>query len=132
MPPLDTLARTCWGEARGDGRSGMTAVACVVMNRVKVPCWWGHDVVSVCVQPRQFSCWDQGDPNRAKLLAVNETDPEYAIALEIAASALAGTLVDTTNGATSYKTTVLPWPTGWGSPRNPVAVVGHQSFYCLE
>ena len=33
---IDVLARTIWGEARGEGTSGMSAVACVVINRVKI------------------------------------------------------------------------------------------------
>ena len=32
----DTLARTLWGEARGEGHYGMEAVASVILNRVKI------------------------------------------------------------------------------------------------
>ncbi|MGG6879769.1 UNVERIFIED_CONTAM: cell wall hydrolase, partial [Pseudomonas aeruginosa] len=30
---LDTLTKTIWGEARGEGREGMIAVAWVILNR---------------------------------------------------------------------------------------------------
>lgn len=32
---IDIMARTAWGEARGEGQSGMQAVLNVIMNRVK-------------------------------------------------------------------------------------------------
>ena len=53
----DTLARTLWGEARNQGQCGMAAVAHVVLNRAAHPRWWGHDIISVCRAPEQFSCW---------------------------------------------------------------------------
>ena len=49
MSDLDTLARTLWAEARGEGVAGMEAVAAVIMNRVNAdlgnddkPDWWGE------------------------------------------------------------------------------------------
>jgi len=33
--PLDTMARTVWGEARGEGERGMEAIAWVIKNRAK-------------------------------------------------------------------------------------------------
>ena len=35
MDDLQILARTLFGEARGEGDEGIEAVACVVMNRFK-------------------------------------------------------------------------------------------------
>ena len=37
---VDILARTIYGEARGEGQEGMEAVACVVMNRYKDHKWY--------------------------------------------------------------------------------------------
>ena len=34
MSDLDILARTIYGEARGEGQEGMEAVACVVIVRI--------------------------------------------------------------------------------------------------
>lgn len=128
---IDTLARTIWGEARGQGVAGMIAVANVVMNRVAKPGWWGRDVPSVCLKKYQFSCWNQGDPNLKKLLTVTEADPQFDQAVAIATKAVAGELADTTNHATSYKESALPWPADWGRPVDPVAVIGQHSFYIL-
>ena len=38
---LDLLARTVWGEARGECFRGKLAVAWVARNRAEHPRWWG-------------------------------------------------------------------------------------------
>ena len=131
---VDTLARTLWGEARGEGAKGMEAVAQVILNRVKVAeakngYWWGRDIISVCQKPYQFSCWNRSDPNYKQLLAVTEKDIHYATAVRIARRAVAGTLKDTTNGATHYHAkSVAP---DWAAGQTPSAVIGHHIFYKL-
>lgn len=128
----DILARTLWGEARGEGSIGMAAVANVIMNRVRHPTWWGHDAVSVCLTPWQFSSWNAADPNRAKLLAVTDEDPQFVTALIIAKQALAGRLPDITEGSTTYKTKWLAWPSSWGEPVPARVTIGNQVFYNLD
>lgn len=124
---LDTLARTLWGEARGEGRHGMHAVASVILNRAARPGWWGRSVTEVCLRPRQFSCWLAGDPNRPKLLRVQPSDTAFALALEIAARALAGRLPDITHGSTHYHAVeVAP---SWARGRAPCVVIGRHAFY---
>ena len=102
--PVDVVARTCWGEARGLGQSGMLAVAFVIRNRAVSPRWWGTDFVTVCLQAWQFSCWNENDPNRAKLIAVTAgTDQQFAEALAIADQIVCGKCgEDITLGADSY------------------------------
>jgi N-acetylmuramoyl-L-alanine amidase len=134
---LDTLARTIWGEARGEGAAGMEAVASCVMNRVYMdlghdgrPDWWGEGVAGVCRKPWQFSCWNATDPNRRKLEAVDETDPMFRKALEIAERAIGGRLIDRTGGATHYHTkSIRP---RWSEGRAPTASIGWHLFYRLE
>lgn len=126
--PVDVLARTVWGEARGEGRAGMVAVANVAVNRAASPRWWGHDIISVCLQPWQFSCRNKNDPNAAKLAAVNDSDPYFNQALSISALACAGTLADTTNGATHYFVTKSTIP-AWALALTPCAIIGRHSFY---
>ena len=48
----DILARTIYGEARGESISGMEAVASVVLNRVAFAkrrgCfWWGKEMIPI-------------------------------------------------------------------------------------
>lgn len=129
--PADTLARTVWAEARGEGVAGMEAVSAVIINRARFPRWWGRDVESVCRAPWQFSCWNSDDPNLPKLRAVTTADPQFRQAAAIAARALAGTLPDPTGGADSYFDPRAASP-AWANGRRPVAVIGNHRFYRLE
>ncbi len=133
---IDVLARTVWGEARGEGARGMDAVACVVLNRVKIAddnggkYWWGNNIISVCQKPYQFSCWNRSDPNYKKVQSVTEkTDIHFATAMRIARRAIAGTLDDTTNGADHYhEKSILPH---WARGQTPTIKIGNHIFYKL-
>lgn len=129
--PIDILARTIWGEARNQGRIGMEAVASVIMQRAQNPRWWGSDVVSCCQKPRQFSCWNPGDPNRAKMLRVTEQDPTFATALVVARDALAGRLTDRTHGADSYANLGICSP-AWAEPDKVTCKIGDHTFFRME
>lgn len=124
----DVLARTVWGEARGEPRAGREAVAAVVVNRVAAGRRaWGLSVAAACLAPRQFSCWNADDPNRPKLLAVGPADRAFAECLAVARLALAGRLPDPTGGATHYHAAgILP---RWARGRAPSAAIGRHVFY---
>lgn len=124
---LDVLARTLWGEARGEGRDGMRGVASVICNRTSRPGWWGRSIAEVCLKPWQFSCWLESDPNRVKLLAVDGRDRAYATALSVATDALAGILPDYTFGATHYH--AVDCAPDWARGRTPCVVIGRHAFY---
>ncbi len=132
---IDTLARTLWGEAHGDGEAGMVAIAAIVVNRVRISTaldgrhWWGATIESVCRSRAQFSCWNPGNPDRAQLLALDDRDTQFRLARAIAERAVDGLLHDPTYGATSYKLVGQPWPPSWGRPRLPLATIGHHEFY---
>lgn len=136
----DILARTIWGEARGQGYAGMQAVASVIMNRVRTvqryPNYktrWGSGVAGVCKHPYQFSVWNKNDPNLPKMLAVTTANADFRTALSIAEKAVAGKLPDNTGGATYYHTTAIrpEWVKDSGNPR-PILVVGNHAFYATE
>ena len=124
---IDTLARTVWGEARGEGEVGMQAVAAVVVNRARCAPKWGGTVEEVCRRPKQFSCWNAGDPNRASLLAVTQADAKFNTCLQIAAEAINGTLTDPTNGATHYYAIGID-PPSWATGQ-PCAEIKHHVFF---
>jgi N-acetylmuramoyl-L-alanine amidase len=125
---IDVLARTIWGEARGEPLPGMEAVAAVVVNRVAAKRRsWGASAAEVCLARRQFSCWNADDPNRAKLLALRPGDPLFETCLRVARRALAGVLADPTGGATHYHARgVHP---RWARGRTPSAEIGRHVFY---
>ncbi|MGE5515311.1 MAG: cell wall hydrolase [Bacteroidota bacterium] len=125
--PADILARTLWGEARGETVRGIEAVSAVVMNRVRRGGWWGNTVETVCLKPLQFSCWNPSDPNRVKLERVDEDDRQFRVCLRIARRAIAGSVDDPTNGATHYHVRgLLP---AWSRDRTPSAEIGNHLFY---
>lgn len=132
---VDVLARTLWGEARGEGVQGMEAVAGVILNRVAVAqarggkFWWGGDLIQVCQKPYQFSCWNRSDPNFRKLQDVDATDLYFATAQRIARRAVEGVLSDQTGGATHYhERSITP---NWAKGVVPCATIGRHIFYRL-
>ena len=82
----DVVAMTILGEARGEGKAGMYAVACVIAQR---SIEWKRNGKSitprqVCLQAWQFSCWNKNDPNRKKLPALLKTHQHAAYAKMLA------------------------------------------------
>jgi spore germination cell wall hydrolase CwlJ-like protein len=126
---VDVLARTIWGEARGEEQLGREGVAAVVLNRLKrgQPHRFGATIADVCLKPRQFSCWNADDPNFEKLQRVDETDRHFRACIEIAERAVNGTLLDPTNGSDHYHTIhVSPV---WSMEKQPAVVIGVHKFY---
>lgn len=130
--PIDVLGRTIYGEARNQGRTGMEAVASVILNRARNPRWWGGpDIISVCLKPWQFSCWNRRDPNLPRLESVTGADPAFTTALAVADDAVNGKLRDPTENADSYFAVgiVLPY---WADAAKHTVTIGAHAFYRLE
>lgn len=92
LADIDILARSVWGEARGepsfDARWG---VACVIVNRWKSKKWFAGDTLeATCKFPWQISSWNRGDPNRQKMLDVTYDDRHLRECMEAAMKALNG------------------------------------------
>jgi len=85
---LNLPAVTIWREARGEGQPGMLAVAFVIRNRAQQGKPWPHDPDRVCLQRKQFSCWNDNDHQR-------DLYP------------------DSTLDATTYETAVAAWESAW-------------------
>lgn len=137
LDDVDILARTIYGEARSEGKEGMEAVACVIMNRYKAEKWFtgycvkeGQKIPSIaqtCLKKFQFSCWNKNDPNLAKIKKVDLSDAVFRQCYEIAKAATNGTLADFTNGATYYHTRQIK-PV-WALKHTPCYVVKNHLFY---
>lgn len=144
---LQVLAGTIAGEARGDIPADQQGVACVVMNRATEakayvaehgkphPLYGDGTARSACLAHEQFDAWMPGDPNRIWINAQSwdgsSMDRSVQAAIVMAGKALAGQLPDITKGATSYKTTTLPWPSEWGPEVQPLVILGEQAYYRL-
>lgn len=141
---LDVLARTIYGEARGEDIAGKVAVANVVMNRVKTfrsliasgvrKLTFGNgSITSACLYKYQFSCWNEKDPNREKILAVKGSDLYFAECIVVAKVAMAGLLVDNTAGSTHYHVISMGFPPSWlhpgEGPPKPAVLIGKHAFY---
>ena len=131
MTNQEVLARTIWGEARGEGHAGMVAVACVVRNRVRNPRWWGETWPTVCWRHAQFSCWNSADPNFHEMRAVTEADPAYADALTIAAGIISGEIEDVTRNADAYADLAVCDP-AWFDASKITVRIGRHTFFRLE
>lgn len=121
------LARTIWGEARGETFVGRICVANVIINRLKKRPRYGSSVRSVCLKPWQFSCWNEKDPNRAKLLSVEKHDAIFQECLVLSKLANMRALHDMVNGSAHYHAKhVKP---KWAKGLEPVTVIGNHVFY---
>lgn len=129
---IDVLARTIYGEARGEKLNGMEAVASVVLNRQKISkqkkkYWWGNSIAEICKKPKQFSCWNKNDINYGLISRVDENNPVFCICKRIAMRAVSGFVEDKTRGATHYHTkSIRPV---WTLGKIPCCEIGSHIFY---
>ena len=124
-----TLARTVWGEARGENEAGKKAVVCTVLNRFKSGRWYaGKTIAETCKKPWQYSCWNKGDPNLAKMqtLGYVELKPYIELIKMVEEEG------DITHGATHYyNPKACPKPK-WAIGSQPCYVCGsHLFFRCV-
>lgn len=129
----DILARTLWGEARGESLAGQIAVAWTIRNRVndgKTKSWWGEGYAGVCQKPYQFSCWNKSDLNYAYLSGVKSIPfREFAQAQIAADQVLAGKVPDPTGGATHYYAATMPRAPAWAAKAKQTLKLGHHVFF---
>jgi N-acetylmuramoyl-L-alanine amidase len=128
----EIVARTVYGEARGEGPVGQAAVTWVIRNRADHPSWYGRSLREVCLKgtpggQHQFDCWDDNDPNRAKILALSSDDPALQGIQAIVDDVLAGKIPDPTGGAIYYHTKAVT--TRFDATRVQTAEIGHQVFF---
>lgn len=145
-------AATLVGEARGEGYEGMQAVINVAVNRLDSPVTWWHrqdgdgipddTLAAVCLDPLQFSCWNDGkqrgkkkDPNYDSCLSLADPErffdnlaiPAYARAVSIVLRALHGDLPDITKGSTHYHAKAIN--PSWAKGKNPALALRNHLFY---
>lgn len=132
------LALTIYGEARGEPFPGKLGVGWVVRNRAENPGWWGGpSLADVCLHRWQFSCWNENDPNSGQLHRFGTDDlledAELRVCLRAALEVTSPSGVDISHGADHYVRT--DWLTSaklrpnWANGHDPVAEIGHHSFY---
>ena len=136
-PELDVvdahwLALTMWGEARREGEAGMRAVGHVIDNRRRAGIHGGF-VTDTVSAPFQFSAWNRNDPNRARMMELENTSDEDAdarawrLARQIAEEILAGRSADPTGGALFYHSVAVA--PRWSAGVAPTARIGDHLFF---
>jgi|SRR3989344_4213166 len=100
------LARMLYGEARNCSDNEKIAIAWTAVNRANDGKKWnGETVRGAILKPLQYSCFNTGDPNRAKLM--NPDGHYFERCLEVAEGVLNGTHKDNTKGAMHYHTIAI-------------------------
>ena len=125
---IDTVARTVYGEARGEGTDGRLAVAHVIQNRLMDPTQrYGGTYEEVCKKAAQFSCWNADDPNRMKLMMVTLSDPWFRQCYCAALHVICLWEKDSTGGSKHYHhEDITPY---WAKEKRPVRKIGVHVFY---
>lgn len=132
---IEVMAKTLWAESRGEGKAGMEAVACVILNRCRDPQdRWPDMPAEVCKQRLQFSCWNSDDPNLPKLMQIDHADASYRMAYAIAARAVADDVADKTGAANHYLSRQLfnsPKRPPWADPDKVTVTISNHVFLKL-
>ena len=138
---LEFVAKTIYGEARGEFNKGKQAVGYVICNRAKIakryveqyghghPLYGSGTPASACTVAYQFSCWNIGDENLPIITNLDIHSTKALPSLGAAKVALEETLPDPSNGATHYH--ALGINPDWAEGQIPCASIGNHVFYNL-
>ena len=126
-PDFLVLVYTILGEARGEGKKGMYAVACVIQQRAE-----NRKITpaQVCKQKKQFSIWNNVKNDRELRFLLKSPSAEYAkdlaIDIEIGKKLYQGV----TKHADHYHTLkVKPY---WANNKKKTVKIGNHIFYKLR
>ena len=129
---VDILARTIYGEARGElfkyGIASLIAIANVVFNRAKKN--FAPTVAEVCMAPYQFSCWNEHDINYKKIKEVTTECSVFRTCREVAINVLSDKWPDLTDGCDHYHNKAIR--PAWAMYLEPKRVFGSHYFYNLK
>jgi spore germination cell wall hydrolase CwlJ-like protein len=139
MRPLNDkeyVALTIYGEARGESFDGKMAVASVLRNRF-LSHRWGISYASVCLSPKQFSCWNVEDPNLPLLRTFGQAlsygtvpdDAAVRVCLWIADGVLGSYFPSTVEQATHYFAASMLHAPAWASTGHFVGQRGGHLFF---
>ncbi len=140
LSPLEVLSLTIIGEARGEPIESQVAVGCVIRNRLHSNTAKYKDYKDVCLEPKQFSCWNEGDPNRDYLNELGQkmldgqviNDPYLRQCLLVAHGIADWAIIDNTKGAMNYVTIALfhsPDRPNWTRAVANYVTRGNQVFF---
>lgn len=121
------MAQTIWGEARGETNEGKYAIAHVIKNRFDSKKWFSADTLEgVCKKKWQFSCWNDGDPNKEKMEQLTHGDIKDFV--DIANNVLNGHHDSNVGKSTHYYADYIKEP-DWAEGKTPITKIGVHHFY---
>ena len=119
-----------WGEMRGGTREAQENVAQVILNRKAAQP--SLTIAEICLAPLQFSCWNENDPNRPKILNPHYHQGTYwETCAEIAWGALHGTNPNRIANACNYYACSDRNPPKWAYPPSIITHVDGFSRFVL-
>jgi spore germination cell wall hydrolase CwlJ-like protein len=140
----EVLARTIFAEARSEPEEGQIAIGYVIKYRAALAkayvakhgqphrLFGDGTIAGACLASfraiHQFSCWNEKDPNRAKALKADHSDPRFCRAHQIARDVIAGKAEDRLLEATHYYNPDVVRMPGWAKGL-PFASIGHHRFF---
>ena len=131
----DTLAQTLLGEARGEDKAGLYAIACIVKRRMELKSY-PNTAMAVCLEPSQFDYWTQrkrvkwDDQNRANVRRLMKGNTELVRYAKMLAVNINRVDLNYTKNADHYCT--LDTHNYWTKGRKPVAIIGQHKFFKLR
>lgn len=128
IDPVDymTIALTLWREARGESLTAKRAIYWVIQNRVR-DTRWPDTAYSVCLQPKQFSCFNRTDVN-STLWPYERNISDWHAWLDCRA-VLADPGPDPTRGANHYHHKAIT--PSWHDAKKITARIGNHIFLKL-
>ena len=126
------VALTILGEARGEGKTGMYAVGCVIQKRASER---NLTPLKVCLQPYQFSVWNAGKGKVKKESELHYLwkSPSKMYARELARAICQGKKLEQkfTGNANHYHAIKIKKKPYWTKDKKAVKVIGNHIFYRL-
>ena len=120
---IEINAATICAEAGGEPYAGKVAVGDVIATRAKAT---GHSLRQICLQPRQFSCWNNRGTMEQRMQTMRKHpawDECVAIARKISEPGYRPT-----SPATYYANLALCSP-AWTAAMKRIAVIGRHTFF---
>jgi N-acetylmuramoyl-L-alanine amidase len=121
---------TLWAECRSEPLEGMLAVAEVIRRRTKDHYNSDGTLTGTCCKPYQFSCWNQDDKQRLRMLNLSDQDSMVMRMRDVWENS---EFTDYSNGAVLYYSPDAMRPPGsvpeWTKDCRLVATIGRHLFY---
>ena len=124
---MQVFPATLWLEARSEGFPGLIAVGHTVLTRKNDKRRWPNNIIGVCLQPNQYSCWNNRYPKDFEL----PQGKLWECVVYYAKGLIEGFYPDRTAGANHYHADYLDEYPSWAAPKYLTVHIRKHMFYRL-